>query len=147
MTEFQEICFFFLSFAGTHSSKSSIESDHYTADETCLSFETNFDSYTHGIDIHQVNVSGNSIFFVIPCTSGRKPCFTLVHWVWPVCLQTTSTRSIGVVENHLVCPLAVVRWLNYYKFEWNIVRSYKRNGGLSLDYYFKLSSLFAINFP
>ncbi|KFM70353.1 Death-associated protein kinase 1, partial [Stegodyphus mimosarum] len=43
---------------GTHSSKSSIESDYCTSDEPCLSFETNFDSYTHGIDIHQVNISG-----------------------------------------------------------------------------------------
>ncbi|GIY12900.1 death-associated protein kinase 1 [Caerostris extrusa] len=43
---------------GTHSSKSSIESDYCTSEDPCLSFETNFDSYTHGIDIHQVNISG-----------------------------------------------------------------------------------------
>ncbi|KAG8176353.1 hypothetical protein JTE90_006143, partial [Oedothorax gibbosus] len=43
---------------GAHSSKSSIESDYCTSDDPCLSFETNFDSYTHGIDIHQVHISG-----------------------------------------------------------------------------------------
>lgn len=42
---------------GTHSSKSSIESDN-CCDDPCLSFETNYENYTHGIDIHQVNVSG-----------------------------------------------------------------------------------------
>lgn len=56
--------FFIYTFIDDHANKSSIELNSSGPEEHQLCFETNFESYTHGIDVQQVNVSGK-LFYVL----------------------------------------------------------------------------------